>query len=754
VKSALLTGVGLLTLSVVASGAARAADAAVPTLPAWSWSGFYLGGHAGYAWARDPFDEPFFQFATGPNDLTDINSRDWLAGFQAGANWQNGAWVAGLEIDISGSGIQGSTGVANSLTIPGIASVTETASLTDKFDMIGSGRVRLGYLPWPNVLLYGTGGLAWARIDQTTAETINASGLGITSAETLSLTTPVWRFGWVAGLGAETRLGNTNWLARLEYLHYDFGDTGNASFVETFNGATTSSVFTSSPITVDVVRAGLSYKFGMGPFAAASPAGLPPIFTKAPQQAAVPWSWSGFYIGAHGGYGWAHDPFSESDFVGSASITMPGIDSSGWLGGFQAGANWQKDAWVGGLEIDLSAASISGSRTGSASTTSGGILSSGTLTEGDKFPLLGSARTRFGYLVQPTMLLYGTAGLAWTRQDASFVDTETTIGGGNSDVTTTRESTPNWLFGWVAGLGVEKRIADTNLIGRIEYLHYDFGDTGSSLATDTAGGLTTISDVFTSGHITFDVLRAGVSYKFGGSDMGAPAPVLVTKAPPRATASWSGFYIGGHGGYGWGRDPFVTDEAPFATADFSLTGVNSNGWVGGFQAGANWQFDRWLAGAELDLSASGIKGTASGAATDGVNTNMEVQTDRFDWLGSGRARLGFLPTPNVLVYGTGGLAWTRFTQTFVATEISPGDVFVSTGTTPVWRWGWVAGVGAETRIAQSNWLGRVEYLHYDFGNSGSSSESLVASGGSFSVTDTTGRLTADVVRAGVSYLLQ
>jgi outer membrane immunogenic protein len=72
----------------------------------------------------------------------------------------------------------------------------------------------------------------------------------------------------------------------------------------------------------------------------------------------------------------------------------------------------------------------------------------------------------------------------------------------------------------------------------------------------------------------------------------------------------------------------------------------------------------------------------------------------------------------------------------------------------VWRWGWVAGVGAETRIAQSNWLGRVEYLHYDFGNSGSSSESLVASGGSFSVTDTTGRLTADVVRAGVSYLLQ
>lgn len=42
------------------SGVALAADAAAPTLPAWSWSGFYLGAHGGYAWARDPFDEQIF----------------------------------------------------------------------------------------------------------------------------------------------------------------------------------------------------------------------------------------------------------------------------------------------------------------------------------------------------------------------------------------------------------------------------------------------------------------------------------------------------------------------------------------------------------------------------------------------------------------------------------------------------------------------------------------------------------------------
>lgn len=751
-KSTLLAGVGLVALSMATGGAARAADAAASTLPAWSWSGFYLGAHGGYAWARDPFDDQFF--FTPPSDLTGVNSRGWLAGFQAGANWQKGAWVGGLEIDISGTGIGGTNSLTQSFITPGLTT-TDTVSQTDKFDMIGSGRVRLGYVPWPNVLLYGTGGLAWARIDQTFVDTTTQTGRGGADITTQSSTNPVWRFGWVAGFGAETRLWNSNWLARLEYLHYDFGDTGYASSVLTVNATTITSASTSSAITVDLVRAGLTYKFGAGPLAAAAPAGGAPIFTKAPQRIAMPWSWSGFYIGGHGGYGWAHDPFSEQDLVGNTNITMPGIESSGSLGGFQAGVNWQKAAWVGGLEIDLSATSISGSRTVSASSTSGGFPSAGTLTEADKFPLLGSARARFGYLAQPTTLFYGTAGLAWTRQDASLTDTETTTGVGLSTASIFSESTPRWLFGWVAGLGVEKRIADTNLIGRVEYLHYDFGNIGSSIESETTGGVTTISNAFTSGHVTFDVLRAGVSYKFGGTDMGAPAPVLVTKAPPSATAGWSGFYIGAHGGYGWGRDPFASDEVPSVPGQVFLNGINSNGWVGGFQAGANWQFDRWLAGAELDFSASGIKGMASASATDGTNTNMLVQTDRFDWLGSGRARLGFLPMPNVLVYGTGGLAWTRFTQSFVSTEISQGDVFVATSATPMWRWGWAAGIGAEMRIAYSNWLGRVEYLHYDFGNSGGSSTTSASNGILSSISDfTTGRLTADVVRAGVSYLLQ
>jgi outer membrane immunogenic protein len=67
----------------------------------------------------------------------------------------------------------------------------------------------------------------------------------------------------VAGAGVETRLWNTNWLWRLEYLHYDFGDTGSntSSIVSsdpTLNGGTN---FTTGHLTVDAVRTGLSYKF-------------------------------------------------------------------------------------------------------------------------------------------------------------------------------------------------------------------------------------------------------------------------------------------------------------------------------------------------------------------------------------------------------------------------------------------------------------------------------------------------------------
>ena len=113
--------------------------------------------------------------------------------------------------------------------------------------------------------------------------------------------------------------------------------------------------------------------------------------------------------------------------------------------------------------------------------------------------------------------------------------------------------------------------------------------------------------------------------------------------------------------------------------------------------------------------------------------------------------------PDLLLYGTGGLGWTRiietssFTQSFTQTLVS--FTTTATSTSPITEFGWVAGVGGETKVFGSSWLFRVEYLHYDFGNQVSSTVSNTSTVGaaSTSLGNTSGRLTADVVRGALSY---
>jgi opacity protein-like surface antigen len=715
-KRYLLASVGLVSLTV--AGSASAADISLPPLPPaiWSWSGLYIGGHAGYGWGRDPFTDVVFSGKAAPSG---INSKGPVWGFHAGANWQAGAWVGGLEIDLSGTNIKGSSSASSTLAFGG-GSLSSSLTQTDKFDLLGSARARFGYLVWPNVLLYGTGGLAWTRFVQSSDETDLIAPPAVPPVTfTLSSSEPSWRFGVVVGAGIEARLWDSNWLARVEYLHYDFGDSGSSSFTD--SGSFSS--FTSGHLTVDVVRTGLSYKFGQGMAAFAGPAKVA-MPVKAPRAAAVAWSWSGFYLGGHVGYGWGRNPFSDPF---GDNLILTGIDSNGFVGGFQAGGNWQSGAWVGGLEIDLSGTDVKGSTSSTAGTR--------TVTRTDKFDLLGSARARLGYLMWPNVLFYGTGGLAWTRlvQSTDVID----------DSIADLRSDPSWRFGWVAGLGVEARLWDTNWLARLEYLHYDFGDSGSSFSTG--------SIPFTSGHLTADVVRAGLSYKFdwwGAAAVPAKTAMPVKARPAMQAAwDWTGFYLGGHAGYGWGRDP--RSDAIFGEklSDFGAipASVDSRGFVAGFQAGANWQTGAWVSGLEIDLSGTGIKGSTTTVAADGSETL--TTSHRFDLLGSARVRLGYLPWPNMLVYGTGGLAWTRFVKEFVSVSGtgSSGEAF------PVWEFGWVAGVGGEVRLWDSNWLLRVEYLHYDFGDSGSFSESFSQGGLSASLSSTTGRLTTDVVRTGLSY---
>src|SRR5262249_47516352 len=210
-------------MSLAVGGAASAADLRPPPpapAPISGWAGLYLGVHAGYGWGHDPFTDVIF---AGKAPLVDVNSKGGVWGFHAGANWQDGWLVGGLEIDISGTRIQGSSSVTSALTV-GTETATTTVRQTDKFDYLGSARARLGVLVMPNLLLYGTGGLAWTRFVQTQDQNILLTDptVPLTATIATSQSTPTWRFGFAVGAGAEVLLWDSNWLARVEYLHYDF----------------------------------------------------------------------------------------------------------------------------------------------------------------------------------------------------------------------------------------------------------------------------------------------------------------------------------------------------------------------------------------------------------------------------------------------------------------------------------------------------------------------------------------------------
>src|SRR5262245_9927846 len=174
-------------VALMAGGPAGAAGIGVGApppayAPVNDWSGFYVGGHAGYGWGHDPFTSsvgglqggiPGFQsFNVPPVTLGGIDPKGFVAGAHFGYNQQWGSWVGGLEVDISGTAMKASTAntstgsIASTQTVSDgftvittttTQPVTNTASQSDSFDLLGSVRARLGALVSPNLLLYGTG---------------------------------------------------------------------------------------------------------------------------------------------------------------------------------------------------------------------------------------------------------------------------------------------------------------------------------------------------------------------------------------------------------------------------------------------------------------------------------------------------------------------------------------------------------------------------------------------------------------------
>ena len=182
-----------------------------------------------------------------------------------------------------------------------------------------------------------------------------------------------------------------------------------------------------------------------------------------------------------------------------------------------------------------------------------------------------------------------------------------------------------------------------------------------------------------------------------------PAPIY--KAPPAAivATTWTGFYIGAHGGYGWGTAT-ITDVDCYCIASSGFAGFqfpfSDQGWVAGAQLGYNWQSGNLVYGLEADFSFSGIKRNAF--LPELIPGSGETYSANIDWFGTVRGRLGWA-LDRVLPYVTGGFAYAQVENHYN----DPLDGNFSTVKDV--KVGWTVGGGLDYAI-DPNWSIRAEYL--------------------------------------------
>jgi outer membrane immunogenic protein len=224
-KISLIPAIALLALA--AAGPARAADLSVAplykappvvALPAYNWSGFYVGVNGGGGWGTSNWN------SAGSFDVS-----GGVIGGTAGLNWQLGHAVLGLEGDVDWSSLKGST-----------TSTLCPAGCTTNNDWLATVRGRAGYA-FDRFLPYVTGGVAVGDI--------KASAPGFAGATQTNA-------GWTAGGGVELALTN-NWTAKAEYLHVDLGNMNCGFNCGVVAGNNVS-------IKSDQVRGGVNFRFGGG----------------------------------------------------------------------------------------------------------------------------------------------------------------------------------------------------------------------------------------------------------------------------------------------------------------------------------------------------------------------------------------------------------------------------------------------------------------------------------------------------------
>jgi outer membrane immunogenic protein len=274
-RKSLLAGtmIGVLIGPAVAADIVPAVPADVAPfyrapLPVWGWTGFYIGGNvggilsSGNTITNTGTDTgtlglgAMLSAGAIPGSVT-LSQDGVIGGGQAGYNWQLGpSWVWGIEADVALTNAKNSTTAA----FGGNAIFPATSTFYSReLDTLGTVRGRAGFLLLPNLMWYGTGGLAFAQTRVSSAFScatcLPPSGLQ-GGTNNVSNYNP---FGWTVGTGLEWQF-TPAWSVKAEYLYVDLGHNGTSTV--TYSYPLHSSSLTSTFSERDnIVRFGFNYRF-------------------------------------------------------------------------------------------------------------------------------------------------------------------------------------------------------------------------------------------------------------------------------------------------------------------------------------------------------------------------------------------------------------------------------------------------------------------------------------------------------------
>jgi outer membrane immunogenic protein len=227
-------------------------------------------------------------------------------------------------------------------------------------------------------------------------------------------------------------------------------------------------------------------------------AGFALIVAASGTASAAPFTWTGCYVGANVGYGWAPTQWNDN------GIEFVAHGANGAVGGGQIGCDYQSGPWVFGVQGMLNAAGMKGSSANLFLDPGGAVIDS---TNVSAFATLTG---RFGYAVEPSTLLYMKGGAAWVRSSfrecceptVVILDSLGPLNDGIADVTRT---------GWTIGAGLERMFAP-NWSAFVEYNFIGLGTSAVTFSPINGAPGPFIYRIDQNVH----AVLLGLNYRFGG----------------------------------------------------------------------------------------------------------------------------------------------------------------------------------------------------------------------------------------------